>query len=76
MIEYIFEGKQPAFDLTKGQLCFQMNKNMSVSTLNEYKRRISIQYKEGKRDNPFPRVISSISPVVYCKIPPVVYRHT
>ena len=53
LYKYLYEGNQQTFDLTKGQPCFQMNKNMTVSTLNEFKRRISTPYKEGKREKYF-----------------------
>ena len=47
LYEAIFNGTTQTFDLTKGQPCFQLNKNMTVSTLNEFKRRIKTTYEEG-----------------------------
>ena len=42
--EAIYNGSQETFDLTKGQPRFSLNKNMTVSTLDVFKRRISTTY--------------------------------
>ena len=49
----IFDGAVETFDLTKGQPCFKLQKNMTVSTLNEFKRRIRTNYEEGKVEDYF-----------------------
>ena len=49
----IYEGKSQVFDLTKGQPCFSMNKNMTVSTVKTFTRSIKTTYEEGKRDEYF-----------------------
>ncbi len=43
----LFDGNEEEFDLTQGQPCFKMNKNMSISTLNIFKRRIKTKYQIG-----------------------------
>ena len=40
LYEALYNGETKTFDLTKGQPCFQLNKNMTVTTLNEFKRKI------------------------------------
>ena len=47
LYEALYNGETKTFDLTKGQLCFQLNKNMTVTTLNEFKRKIKTTYEEG-----------------------------
>ena len=49
----IYEGKSQVFDLTKGQPCFSMNKNMTVSTVKTFTRSIKTNYEEGNRDEYF-----------------------
>ncbi len=49
----IYEGKSQTFDLTKGQPCFSMNKNMTVSTVKAFSRTIKTTYEEGKRSEYF-----------------------
>ena len=49
----IYEGKSQVFDLTKGQPCFSMNKNMTVSTLKKFERKIKTTYEEGNDDEYF-----------------------
>lgn len=53
LYESIYNGNSQTFDLTKGQPCFSMNKNMTVSTLKKFERRIKTTYAEGKRDDYF-----------------------
>ncbi len=53
LYEYLFNGKSIQFDLTQGQPCFSMNKDMTVSTLNEFFRKIKTNYEEGKREKYF-----------------------
>ena len=53
LYKYLFEGHTQEFDLTQGQPCFSMNKNMTVSTLNHFKRKIKTDYEEGKREKYF-----------------------
>lgn len=38
----LYEGESIEFDLTKGQPCFKMHKNLTVSTLNKFVRRICV----------------------------------
>jgi hypothetical protein len=47
LYEELYQGKEKRFDLTIGQPCFKMNKNMSISTLNEFKRNIKTSYEVG-----------------------------
>ena len=47
LYKHIFDGHQVTFDLTKGQPCFAMNKNMTVSTLEKFQRRIKTTYDIG-----------------------------
>lgn len=47
LYEALYNGETKTFDLTKGQPCFQLNKNMTVTTLNEFKRKIKTTYEEG-----------------------------
>ena len=49
----IYDGKTVVFDLTKGQPCFSMNKNMTVSTVKTFTRSIKTNYEEGNRDEYF-----------------------
>ena len=49
----IYEGKSQIFDLTKGQPCFSMNKNMTVSTRKTFTRSIKTTYDEGSCENYF-----------------------
>ena len=53
LYEYIFNGHSQIFDLAKGQPCFEMNKNMTVSTKEQFKRKIKTTYEEGNRDEYF-----------------------
>lgn len=39
----LYDGTAVVFDLTKGQPCFKMDKNMTVSTLKKFVRRICVQ---------------------------------
>ena len=49
----MYEGKSQTFDLTKGQPCFEMNKNMTVSTKTKFERKIKTLYEEGIIDDYF-----------------------
>lgn len=49
----MYEGKSQTFDLTKGQPCFEMNKNMTVSTKTKFERKIKTLYQEGIIDDYF-----------------------
>ena len=49
----IYEGNSQTFDLTKGQPCFSMNKNMTVSTVKAFARTIKTTYEEGKLEDYF-----------------------
>ncbi len=53
LYESIFNGESQTFDLAKGQPCFEMNKNMTVSTKEQFKRKIKTTYEEGNRDEYF-----------------------
>ena len=44
----MFRGETQTFDLTKGEPRFAMNKDMSISNIDEFKRTISVKYEEGK----------------------------
>ena len=47
LYEAIYNGKAQMFDLTKGQPCFSMNKDMTVSTVEKFMRKIKTPYEEG-----------------------------
>ena len=47
LYETLFNGNSITFDLTKGQPCFEMNKNMTVSTRKKFERCIKTDYAEG-----------------------------
>ncbi|MDE7097550.1 MAG: hypothetical protein K2O60_00190, partial [Ruminococcus sp.] len=49
----IYDGNSQIFDLTKGQPCFSMNKNMTVSTVKTFTRSIKTNYEEGSREEYF-----------------------
>lgn len=51
----LYDGESQTFDLTKGQPCFKFEKNMTIKTLNEFKRKIKTNYEEGDIDNYFPK---------------------
>ena len=53
LYKFLFEGHTQEFDLTQGQPCFSMNKDMTVSTLKNFKRKIKTQYEEGNREKYF-----------------------
>ena len=53
LYETLYNGTTETFDLTKGQPCFQLKKNMSITTLNEFKRRIHTNYEEGEIEKYF-----------------------
>ena len=48
LYEDIFNGKKITFDLAEKQTCFKMNKNFTVQTIREFKRKIKTKYEEGK----------------------------
>ena len=51
LYEHLYQGNEVTFDLTDGKPAFAMNKNMTVSTLNEFKRRIKTVYESGILDS-------------------------
>uniref|UniRef100_UPI0025A57141 hypothetical protein n=1 Tax=Bacteroides acidifaciens TaxID=85831 RepID=UPI0025A57141 len=53
LYKFIYNGNTQTFDLTKGQPCFSMNKNMTVSTLKKFERKIKTTYEEGNIENYF-----------------------
>lgn len=53
LYKHLYDGNIYVFDLTKGQTCFFMNKNMTVSTLKKFQRKIKTKYTEGKIDEYF-----------------------
>ena len=53
LYKYIYDGHKQEFDLTKGQPCFHMNKNMTVSTIEIFTRKIKTNYEEGLREKYF-----------------------
>ena len=44
----LYEGFTLTFDLTKGQPCFRMDKDLSVVNIKDFKRKIKTDYEEGK----------------------------
>ena len=46
----LYNGEESTFDLTIAQPCFTMNKDLTVSTNKEFKRKIKCKYDEGNRD--------------------------
>ena len=53
LYKHLYEGNAYVFDLTRGQPCFFMNKNMTVSTLKKFQRKIKTKYAEGKIEEYF-----------------------
>ena len=53
LYEHLFNNHKVRFDLTYGQPCFEMNKNMSVSTRKEFMRQIEVKYEEGEVEKYF-----------------------
>ena len=53
LYQSMYNGNTEEFDLTKGQPMFAMNKNMTVSTINNFIRRIKTNYDVGERDKYF-----------------------
>ena len=49
----MFEGNIETFDLTAGQPCFIMNKDMTVMTNKHFDRTIQTKYEEGDREKYF-----------------------
>lgn len=49
----LYEGNSQTFDLTQGQPCFEMNKNMTVSTKTKFERKIKTLYEEGEIEKYF-----------------------
>lgn len=47
----MLKGTTQTFDLTNGQPCFHFNKNMTISTLDSFKRRIMTDFEEGDIKN-------------------------
>ena len=52
LYEDIYNGKKLTFDLAEKQTCFKMNKNFTVQTIREFKRKIKTKYEE-KKDNEY-----------------------
>ena len=53
LYEHLYNNHSVRFDLTYGQPCFEMNKNMSVSTRKDFMRKIEVKYDEGDVDKYF-----------------------
>ncbi|WP_334089831.1 DNA polymerase, partial [Helicobacter typhlonius] len=53
LYKHIYDGNTQMFDLTKGQPCFSLNANMTVSTLHKFERKIKTSYEEGIREEYF-----------------------
>lgn len=53
LYEHLYNGNECAFDLTQGQPCFEMNKNMTISTKKHFIRKICTKYEEGNREEYF-----------------------
>ena len=49
----LYDGEAVTFDLTEGQPCFSMNKDMTVSTKKEFLRNVKVNLPEGVRDKYF-----------------------
>ena len=49
----MYEGNVETFDLTAGQPCFIMNKDMTVMTNKHFDRAIQTKYQEGDREKYF-----------------------
>jgi hypothetical protein len=47
LYEDLYNGIEKTFDLTTGQPCFKMNKDMSISTLDVFRRNIRTSYEAG-----------------------------
>lgn len=43
----LYNGESVIFDLAEGQPCFKFNKNLTVETLSEFKRKIKVSYDKG-----------------------------
>ena len=43
----MYWGRKITFDLTKGSPSFTLNKDMTISTNNEFKRKVKTTYEEG-----------------------------
>ena len=53
LYEHLYNKNNIKFDLTYGQPCFDMNKNMSVSTRTKFMRTVEVKYDEGEIDKYF-----------------------
>ena len=49
----IYNGATATFDLTEGQPCFKFNKDLTVSTLDTFKRKVKASYEKGDRNKYF-----------------------
>ena len=49
----LYNGYEAEFDLTIGQPCFKMNKDLTVSTNDEFKRKVKCKYEAGDREKYF-----------------------
>ena len=57
LYETLYNGNSITFDLAKGQPCFDMNKNMTVSTRKKFERCIKTEYESGCIDEYFKQLI-------------------
>ena len=48
LFKHLFSGETVEFNLTDGAPCFQFGKDMTISTLKEFKRKIKTEYKIGE----------------------------
>ena len=53
LYEHLYNGNEYPFDLTQSQSCYEMNKNMTISTKKHFIRKICTKYEEGNRDEYF-----------------------
>jgi hypothetical protein len=53
LYEALYRGDSRTFDLTEGRPAFKMSKDMTVQTLQEFKRTIKCEYVEGNRETYF-----------------------
>lgn len=53
LYKHMYEGNEQTFDLTKGQPCFKMNADFTVSTVKAFLRKTKTIYQEGNRDEYF-----------------------
>jgi hypothetical protein len=53
LYQRLFDEESVEFDLTEGRPAFKMNKDMTVETRKEFKRRVEFHQPLGERDDYF-----------------------